>query len=291
VHELGHQYFYGIIASNESRFPFLDEGLDTFAEQDAMSALYGAGAALDWLGMKIDLSSVYRLGSMGRGQDEPIAQAADAFASGASYAALVYERTSLLLSSLAGAYGEEPLRRALADYATRYRFGHPDARDFVAVVRSHLGPQAAENLETGLFERGWVDYEVRDVQSKPGTAAGGIFDVAGKRETKSAAPEPGWEGFGLVVRRGTLKLPVEIELTSEDGSTSTVRWDGADDWIRVPYHGPSRLARVSVDPHARILIDENLLNNTVAAAREPSGRRVLERATYIAELLLQVVMP
>jgi hypothetical protein len=291
VHELAHQYFYGLIASNESRFPFLDEGLATFAEQDALSARYGAGSALDLFGTKIDLSAIYRLGSLARSQDEPVAQAADAFASGASYAALAYERTSLLLSSLAGAYGEEPLWQTLADYAMRYRFEHPDARDFVAVVKSHLGPGAAENLRVGLFERGWVDYEVRDVQSKRKSAAAGIFDVAGKRETKSAVAESGWEGWALVVRRGTLKLPVTIELTAEDGSTTLVPWDAEGDWIRVPYRGQSRLVRASVDPQARILVDENLLNNTYAVRPEQSGRRVLERATFLAELMLQVVMP
>jgi hypothetical protein len=291
VHELGHQYFYGLVATNESALPVLDEGLATYAEQDVMAAMFGRGSAFELYGTKIDLSSVYRLGSIGRGQDEAIAQAADCFASGASYAALAYERASLLFSTLAGVYGDDAWRQALGDYARRYRFEHPTVDDLVAVVRAHLGPQAARNLEIGLFERGWVDYAVRDVRSERNGAAAGIFEVEGKRETRREALEPGWRGWGLVVRRGTLKLPVDIELTAEDGSTQAVRWNGDADWIRVPYTGSSRLIRVSVDPRARVLLDEDLFNNARTTVPSPTGRRTLERVTFFVELLLAAVMP
>jgi hypothetical protein len=88
-----------------------------------------------------------------------------------------------------------------------------------------------------------------------------------------------------VVRRGTLRLPVEIELTAEDGSRTRRHWNGHGAWLRVEHSGSSPLARVVVDPDRRIAIDENLLNNAISARPAPS-RRTTERAVYVAQLLL-----
>ena len=44
VHEFGHQYFYGLIATDEHRWPFLDEGVNSYAEQDTLRAWRGPGS-------------------------------------------------------------------------------------------------------------------------------------------------------------------------------------------------------------------------------------------------------
>src|SRR5690606_9583667 len=53
VHELGHQWFYGLLASNENAWPFLDEGLNSYAENEALRAWKGPGSAVDFFGVRV----------------------------------------------------------------------------------------------------------------------------------------------------------------------------------------------------------------------------------------------
>ena len=53
LHELGHQWFYGLVATDEHASPFLDEGLTTYAEWKAMEALFGDGSAISLPGLAV----------------------------------------------------------------------------------------------------------------------------------------------------------------------------------------------------------------------------------------------
>jgi hypothetical protein len=161
IHELGHQYFYGLVATDEQTWPFLDEGLTSFIEADALAARFGPGNAFDFLGLKVGLDVGYRAMSAEAVHNEPVAQPAQAFAGGADYAALVYGRTATILDTFARVYGHERLLAALGRYAKRYRFGHPTFAQFIAAMRESLGDGPVKDLETALLEKGWVDYLAR----------------------------------------------------------------------------------------------------------------------------------
>src|SRR5207244_7465594 len=53
IHELGHEWFYGLVATDEVEWPFLDEGLNTFAEEMALEAYFGKGNILDAFGLQV----------------------------------------------------------------------------------------------------------------------------------------------------------------------------------------------------------------------------------------------
>jgi hypothetical protein len=293
IHEFGHQYFYGLVATDEQSWPVLDEGINSFAEADSLAAMYGPGSGIDLLGLQVSVESVLRLGSTRAAHNEPVAQAAQAFASGGDYGALVYGRTATILETLSRVYGHDQLMAALGRYTRRYRFEHPTLDQFVDVIRKGLGEGAAKNLDTALSERGWVDYVLANAVSKHDDVPAGVFDRAGKRETiaRGTSAAPTWQGWALVMRHGTLHFPVDIELFGEDGTSSIAHWDGAEDWIRIPYEGKSELARVIVDPDVKVTLDENLFNNGLRISPMVSPRRSLERATYFAEIGFHGLLP
>jgi hypothetical protein len=295
VHELGHQYFYGLIASNEVLWPFLDEGVNSFAEGDALGALYGPSSAVDALGLTVSDQAFQAVFANAGAHDARVAQPAYAFMTGSSYAALVYQRTATILETLHRVYGDEAMRRTMGRYTRDFRWKHPGPEDLIAAFASEMGGEAAAMLRRALFEEAWVDYAVLEVVSRPSTPARGIFDRDGKRETvKTAVAKRGdYEGWVLVARRGTLSFPVEIELTLANGEKRRVPWDGRDGTARIPYHGPSPLRAAVIDPDHAVLLDQELSNNHGAAPEaEGSGApRVLSRATYWGELLVQVLEP
>jgi len=160
-------------------------------------------------------------------------------------------------------------------------------------VRGRLGDAAARNLERALFERGSVDYLVRDVQSAASDPHAGVFDESNGRRTvpRSEVRQPAhWVGHATVLRHGTLELPVQIELVFEDGQRERRDWNGEGTRYSVNYRGPSKLIGVVVDPERRVLLDEDLTNNAASNVDQGSPRS-LERLLYWAELVLAGGLP
>jgi hypothetical protein len=296
VHELGHQWFYGLVATNEAEWPFLDEGINQYAEQDAMAKWRGPASAVDLLGMSVGDAAIDAVGGAQAAHDEPVAQPAYAFATGAAWGRLVYARTASILETLSRVYGDEVVARALGVYARRYRFQHPGPEQLLGAFQEVMGARVAATLRTALFDEGWVDYAIDGVSSRRATRPAGFFDDAGGRHrapiAAGEADGEGWDDAVLVRRRGTLSFPVDVELTFVDGTTRRERWDGEGEWKRFAWRERVALRAAVVDPDDRVLIDQDLENNHGATASGGGGApRTLERALYWTQLALQAVSP
>jgi hypothetical protein len=297
VHEFGHQYFYGLVATDEVSWPFLDEGVNSYAETEAMGALFADGSAVDLLGLRVSDIAAQAVRARDGEHDQPVAQPAYAFTTGFAYGALVYSRTATILETLRRVYGDEPFSRALGRYARRSRFLHPGPADLEKSIGEVLGPSAARTLHAALFDKGWVDFVATSVFSRKATEPAGVYDRDGKRETvaagKATVAADAYEGWVLVTRRGTLTLPVDVDLVLADGTKKRVRWDGEADSVRLPYRGPVALRGAEVDPEHAVLLDDQPTNNFRRADDEidASAGRTFERAGYWAELLLELVSP
>jgi hypothetical protein len=187
------------------------------------------------------------------------------------------------------------MQKTMGTYARRYRFTHPTPDDLISTFRSEMGENAADALKTALFDKGWIDFAVTSINSHEARAAAGLFDRDGKREKIPADKITAgkFEGWVLVSRRGTLSVPVDIELVAEDGTRTRFPWDGKGENIRLPYSGHSALRAALVDPDQKVLLDEKPENNFATAwGQSAAGApRTLERATFWAEVLLGATAP
>jgi hypothetical protein len=263
VHELGHQWFYGLVATNEAAWPFLDEGLNQYAETETMARWQGPGSASRLFGLPVGDAAIQAVASQGAVHDEPVAQAASAFTTGRNYARLVYSRTAALMDTFARVYGDDGVTRALGAYARRYRFQHPGPDEFIRTMGEVLGEAAAKNLRVALFDEGWVDYAV---------------DSLGERAA-------------VVRRRGTLAFPVDVDLVADNGAPHRERWDGEGESHVVRWEGPGALRAVIVDPDRRVTLDANPENNVYAPHGGAGAPRSLERAAYWTQLALETIAP
>ncbi len=295
IHEFGHQWFYGMLASDEVTWPFLDEGMNSYAEQDALAAWRGGGSVVDLLGLKVSDGALDGWVSARRVHDAPVAQPAYSFATGQDYGALVYARTAALFETIDRVYGAQAGARAIGRYARRARFHHPVPGDLLASYEEVLGPDVRATLEEGLFHEGWVDYSVFSVDSHRARLAAGVFDRQGKRETVAGAATKGggYDGWVLVARHGTLRFPVDVDLHYADGRVERKTWDGEGQYGRIAFSSQSPLRYAVVDPEHKVLVDQDFTNNFARAsgAPEASTSRTLERATYAGQLLLSGVLP
>ena len=295
LHEFGHQYFYGLVASDEVTWPFLDEGLNEYATEQAIAQWLGAGSFLDISGASVSFNAGSATISDRAVHNERVAQPAYAFESGSDYGALVYARTASIVETLRRVYGDAQVSLALGRYARRQRFKHPSPDDLFAAFEEVLGASVAKTLRTALFDKGWVDYAVTGIFDERASERAGVYDRAGKRDTVAEKPSADGrhEGWVLVTRRGTLTFPVDIELTFADGSTERRRWEGDGESTRIRIEHRVALRGVVIDPDHNVLIDQNLLNNHATAPGQSGGGapRTLERALYWTQLLVQQVAP
>jgi aminopeptidase N len=271
IHELGHQWFYGLLATDEHNHPFLDEGVNSFAEEQAMTALYGFGSALSVADLSVGLAPLARLGSVDAAKNGAVDRPTTGFATGGDYAALVYYRTATVLDTLARVYGEDRMMLALGRYARRYRFEHPGPKELFDAVGEVLGTDAEDQLYKAIEQAGTVDYSVGDLWSAP--EAGG------------------YHGEVLVRRSGTLKFPVDVDLVAKDGSVEHRVWDAQAAFARLPYHGRSPLVAAIIDPDHRVLLDDDFRNNARRTSPSRVSGALLERFAFAFQAAFSVLLP
>ena len=245
IHEFGHQYFYGLLASHETQWPFLDEGLNSYAEAEAMEAWRGKSSFIDLLGLSIGDAEGHAERARHYAHDDRVAQPAYAFGTGTSYGALVYSRTATILETLRRVYGDKAMQRTMGAYARRFRFQHPVPRDLIETFQREMGNEAGEVLRDALFDKGWIDFKVEAMSSHAVRVAAGIFDRDGKRETTRGGSGNARQvrGLGAGEPARNAAHPGRHRAPHRGGDQGHDPWDGSTDSLRIPYAGELGAAR------------------------------------------------
>lgn len=255
VHELGHQWLYGIVASNEARHPVLDEGLNSYLEQRVVAQeAISRTVPRPWRWLPTgpaDRSLLH-----GRWPRAPLGGPAQDFRSFQHLAQVVYGRAPLLLTSLARIYGQDRVDAALLQFASEHRFKHPRPEDWLQALGNSVGPAAKEAFAQALSDGAYVDYAVEQADCTPPRSAG-----------------RNWACRVAVTRDGPISLPVEISLHFSEEPPRLEQWNGKGTTHILEVSSPSPLVSARVDPKRHIALDQDLLNNQ----RRPSATRPLLR--------------
>ncbi len=129
AHEIGHNWFYGALASNERAHPWLDEGFNTFYEKKYGKLKYGALPQWEELIFQ-------RLARTKK--DQPITTNAENF-NAINYGAVAYYKTARWLSLLEEKLGQDGFKFVMQQYFQTHQFTHPQPEDFKAIIAPHLG--------------------------------------------------------------------------------------------------------------------------------------------------------
>ena len=197
VHEFGHQYFQGLVASNEFEEPWLDEGITTWASAQVMDGLFGPDRSLlVFAGVRAGEIDQLRAGLDRRHGAEMIRQPAWTYDDGYPFNA--YFRPALVLRTLEGLLGERTVARIMRTYAERWRFGHPSSDDLYAVASEVAGRDLTPFFRQTIESPVVVDYQL-----------GGVETAAGPdgRARAAARRSAGAGGRRLQVRRAPGRAP------------------------------------------------------------------------------------
>lgn len=322
VHEFGHGYFMGLLATNEFEEPFLDEGLNELWDLRLLSEAgqtiqLPAPGVLARLGLRTPRISYWDLERSGtqRFQADPIAgNSWDRFSTG-SYG-LIYARTALVFHDLEARLAPGVLARGFAEYYRRWRFRHPSTADLEAALADAAGSEAPlvrRWFAEQVYERAPVDDRVETVEATEVLPEPGTFVLDGKRvertqaevdaavqsrraEFRKAHPEakpgdPGpfpWRSV-VQVRRYAAQVPQTLVLKF-DGAAERVQWPEGERWHRWVFERPQRIASAQLDPKREVLLDLDKLDDGRTRERAPlaSRRWTLECKAWV-ELALSML--
>ena len=283
-HEFGHQYWYGMVATNEFEEAWLDEGINSYVEVKIMAALYGQGRSLiDLWGATADDEGEQRLSYLSTPDADPLTRFAFQFMSSAAYGDTTYGKTATVLLTLEGIIGEETLRNALHTYFERTKFTHPTGTDFLKAVGDASGQDLSWYFNQAVSGTNVLDYEVLGIRSD-------------RADWYRKNPPPGKKGQTLyrdtvlVHRKGDFLFPTETDIRFDDGETVREKWDGRDRWVRYTYLKRAKVISAEVDPDHKVRLDRDFFNNSQTAVAHPGATRKLEvYAVFVTQLFFQLL--
>lgn len=313
IHEFGHGYWYGLSASNEFEEAWLDEGINTYSTGKVLAKAYGPGAfpltlagfpltrysgSFKYADLESDRAAAIQIVKL-----DPVLTASWLFRDPLSYALNVYMRAATCLNTLENLIGKEVMLRAMRTFHSRFRFRHPESRDFFATVNEVSGRDLnwffAEMFQ-GTDE--W-DYAVERATSEEIVSARGVFDLrGGKTEVTSAQAraadkkikKPQYLSRVTVRRLGEARtgagVRLKIRTVFADGSEKIAFWDGQGRWAEFSYMGSSRVQYAQIDPDNIFLIDRDLTNNSyIVKASSAGAMRWSSKLLFWMQNLLQFI--
>lgn len=135
AHEIGHNWFYGVLASNERAHAWMDEGINAYYDKKYILSKNPG---------HIDRTQKRFLAwAESQKKDQPIETPAEEF-SDANYALISYYKASQWLKWLESYIGTDTFNKAMQEYFRRWQFKHPQPEDFKKTMEDVSG----KNLDT-----------------------------------------------------------------------------------------------------------------------------------------------
>ncbi|HEY0481305.1 MAG TPA: M1 family metallopeptidase [Kofleriaceae bacterium] len=298
VHEVGHNWFQGLLASNEAEEAWLDEGVNEWADARVMAELYGPRTSLvDWMGWQAEIAALLRAVDVGRlGSPSPIATAAYAFVDNNAYGEETYAATARALETLERTVGSQRFAAAMKTYARTFAFRHPTGRDLFATLGAELGQDLTWFFGPVFHEVGGLELALRSATCRATHAPRGVFGAGSDKKTVTETEAPGsgsWTCEVVVQNTGAIHVPVDIELKFADGSSKRVRWDdrGTGNWERFVVERSSRLVEVWLDPEGKIALDNPTTHHRRLAGEGAAALRAGAWFGSFTQTLMQIVGP
>ncbi|HEY8311126.1 MAG TPA: M1 family metallopeptidase [Gemmatimonadaceae bacterium] len=228
MHETGHMWFPMMVGSNESRVPWMDEGLTQYDESQGLRPLYGEPRKG---GRIADTEQGQRLlytRTAAAGDDHALMTRGDLFPA-ATYNILSYDKTAQVLAALRGMVGEPVFHRAFRAYGEEWLNRHPYPEDFFNAM------DTGTKQDLSWFWNTW-------------------FYNAWPLDQAIASVAPDANGMAITIEdRGMAPMPVKLAITRTDGLVQRVEipvdvWlKGARSYVEHVAATPA-IVKVEIDP-------------------------------------------
>ena len=185
AHEFAHSWFQFLLATNEIKHSWMDEGFTSYISNAAMNEIMDQKKELPNARAYNNYFSLVR-----SGKQEPLTTFADHFESNVAYGVSSYNKGSVFLSQLGYVIGKENLDKTLLKYYKDFKFTHPTPNDFKRTAEKVSGIQLNWYMNYWVSSTKVIDYAVSAIEGQKIT----------------------------LERKGSMPMPIDILVTYEDGS-------------------------------------------------------------------------
>lgn len=137
VHEIAHQWWYGLVGNNQVREAWLDEGLTTYSEVIFNKEVYGDMEGKNYYNNQIKLGYDYSLQYLEG--DTVVNRPLWEFQGWNDYGPLVYSRAAMFIHQIKEEFGEGILYEILNKYYDKYKFKIARTEDFIEICEEVTG--------------------------------------------------------------------------------------------------------------------------------------------------------
>ena len=192
IHELGHSWYQGVIATNEALYPWMDEGFTSYAASLTSSAIFRPSE--NPLGGSY--AGYYRLAKSGN--EEPMSTHSDHYHTNGAYSAAAYSKGAVFMAQMGYIIGEEARDKGILSYWDNWSFKHPNANDFIRIMEKVSGLELDWYKEYFVYTTKTIDYGIKEVK-----AAGEATEIT-------------------LERIGLMPMPIDLVITYKDGTSEMV---------------------------------------------------------------------
>lgn len=187
IHEIAHSWFQAVLANNESLYAWMDEGFASFAEAEALGALFD---------MENPYEATYRnyIQFALSGKEEPMAQHSDFFSLNRAYSIAAYVKGCIFLNQLKYIIGEDNFWQGMRRYYETWKFKHPEPHDFIRVMEQVSNIQLKWYFNYWIHTTKQIDYSFQRVIEQGGST------------------------FITLERKGEMPMPIDLVVTYKDGA-------------------------------------------------------------------------
>ena len=273
-HEFGHQYWYGMVATNEFEDAWMDEGINSYSEVKVLDSILGKNTSIiNIAGATVGEREQQRLGYASVADLDPMARKAYEYATLNSYFGITYGKTASVLLTLEGIIGEDTMDKVMRAYFMKYRFTHPTKEDFLKTIEEISGKDLRWYFNQAVYGSQVMDYKVLRIDSFPMNWYEEKKSMFQKEDKNTV-----YRSFVWLQRKDDFVMPVDVEIKFDNGEKIREHWDGADRWTKFSYEKKAKVESAEIDPDHKILIDRNDFDNSYMA--EANGKPAHKLANY-----------
>ena len=193
AHELAHAWFQGVLAFNESKHYWMDEGFTSYISDLAVSAVMEKKLQEDETPFQTSYNNYYYMVHLGG--EQPLTTHADRYELNQTHGIAAYSKGSVFLTQLGYLIGQENLQKTIKRFYHDFKFTHPTPNDFKRTAERISGANLDWYLVDWTQTTNTIDYGIKSVEAK-------------KNKTEIT-----------VERIGLMPMPLEIGIQYENGNT------------------------------------------------------------------------
>lgn len=191
-HEMAHSWFQFLLATNESKHEWMDEGFTSFISNNAMNEVMNQNKENPSSGSYRGYNYIAT-----SGKEQPQSTHADRYNSNTGYGIGAYSKGAVFMAQLGYIIGEENRDKTIKRYFSEFKFKHPTPNDFIRVAEKVSGAELDWYLMDWTQTTNTIDYGITNVSSE------------------------GVETTVELQRIGLMPMPIDLTVRYEDGSEET----------------------------------------------------------------------